>query len=425
MKDRAVAFHPFAYLAAFGLSGAMSGMLMCVNTLLMLDRGLSLAQVALGLSLLSITQVLLEDPSGMLGDLYGRKRIWMAAMLVRLCYLPLFLFASGPVLLAGYVCNGAGNALNSGALDAMYLENWMHTRGKETLARGTALQQAVQYGSQAVGALLGGCLSTMKLFRPYSANILACAALCTAGLLVAFFAIPADGAAHRARTGTFFLGSIASGFYVQARQTVRLAKASPLVLLCLLGILPYGFAGIGVEGYWQPRLLELLNGAQPGILLGIFSCTSMGGVIIGGFLADRLVRRAGTARARIALFLFVRLAMTALLAALAAALQVPLMLAFYIAYYLALGMYACVDSVLVQSETPDEVRGTVMSAESLMQMMGAWLGTGAASLWLGNGSITGLWLLCAAVLAGGTALCLVPVWLLHRVKPAEKPLQNV
>lgn len=151
----------------------------------------------------------------------------------------------------------------------------------------------------------------------------------------------------------------------------------------------------------------------------------MGGVIIGGFLADRLVRRAGTARARIALFLFVRLAMTALLAALAAALQVPLMLAFYIAYYLALGMYACVDSVLVQSETPDEVRGTVMSAESLMQMMGAWLGTGAASLWLGNGSITGLWLLCAAVLAGGTALCLVPVWLLHRVKPAEKPLQNV
>ena len=103
MKDRAVAFHPFAYLAAFGLSGAMSGMLMCVNTLLMLDRGLSLAQVALGLSLLSITQVLLEVPSGMLGDLYGRKRIWMAAMLVRLCYLPLFLFASGPVLLAGYV----------------------------------------------------------------------------------------------------------------------------------------------------------------------------------------------------------------------------------------------------------------------------------------------------------------------------------
>ena len=81
MKDRAVAFHPFAYLAAFGLSGAMSGMLMCVNTLLMLDRGLSLAQVALGLSLLSITQVLLEVPSGMLGDLYGRKRIWMACLL--------------------------------------------------------------------------------------------------------------------------------------------------------------------------------------------------------------------------------------------------------------------------------------------------------------------------------------------------------
>ena len=80
MKNKAAAFHPFAYLAAFGISGAMGGMLMCVNTLLMLDRGLSLAQVALGLSLFSITQVLLEVPSGMLGDLYGRKRIWITCL---------------------------------------------------------------------------------------------------------------------------------------------------------------------------------------------------------------------------------------------------------------------------------------------------------------------------------------------------------
>ena len=315
MKNKAAAFHPFAYLAAFGISGAMGGMLMCVNTLLMLDRGLSLAQVALGLSLFSITQVLLEVPSGMLGDLYGRKRIWMAAMLVRLCYLPLFLFASGPILLAGYVGNGAANALNSGTLDAMYLENWLHARGKKTLARGTALQQAVQYGSQAAGALLGGGLSTLKFFRPYSVNILACTALCVTGLLVAVFAIPADGAARR---GTFSPRGIAAGFCAQAGQTVRLAKASPLVLLCLLSVLPYGFAGIGIEAYWQPRLLELLNGAQPGILLGVFSCTAMGGVTASGFLAGKLVRRANTTRRRVALFLAIRAALTALLAALGA-----------------------------------------------------------------------------------------------------------
>lgn len=422
MKNKAAAFHPFAYLAAFGISGAMGGMLMCVNTLLMLDRGLSLAQVALGLSLFSITQVLLEVPSGMLGDLYGRKRIWMAAMLVRLCYLPLFLFASGPILLAGYVGNGAANALNSGTLDAMYLENWLHARGKKTLARGTALQQAVQYGSQAAGALLGGGLSTLKFFRPYSVNILACTALCVTGLLVAVFAIPADGVARR---GTFSPRGIAAGFCAQAGQTVRLAKASPLVLLCLLSVLPYGFAGIGIEAYWQPRLLELLNGAQPGILLGVFSCTAMGGVTASGFLAGKLVRRANTTRRRVALFLAIRAALTALLAALAIVLSVPVYLALYITYYLTLGMYACVDSVLVQSETPDEVRGTVMSAQSLLQMVGAWLGTGAAGLWLGHGSIPGLWLLCAAVLAGGTAACLVPVWLLRRAKCRAKPLQNV
>ena len=172
MKNKAAAFHPFAYLAAFGISGAMGGMLMCVNTLLMLDRGLSLAQVALGLSLFSITQVLLEVPSGMLGDLYGRKRIWMAAMLVRLCYLPLFLFASGPILLAGYVGNGAANALNSGTLDAMSLENWLHARGKKNAcprhgpAAGCAVRQPGRRG--AAGRRPQHSEIFPPLFRQYS-----------------------------------------------------------------------------------------------------------------------------------------------------------------------------------------------------------------------------------------------------------------
>ena len=128
---------------------------------------------------------------------------------------------------------------------------------------------------------------------------------------------------------------------------------------------------------------------------------------------------------RLPVYISCGLSAVALLAALAIVLSVPVYLALYITYYLTLGMYACVDSVLVQSETPDEVRGTVMSAQSLLQMVGAWLGTGAAGLWLGHGSIPGLWLLCAAVLAGGTAACLVPVWLLRRAKCRAKPLQNV
>ena len=105
----------------------------------------------------------------------------------------------------------------------------------------------------------------------------------------------------------------------------------------------------------------------------------------------------------------------------------PVYLELYITYYLTLGMYACVDSVLVQSETPgNEVRGTVMSAQSLLQMVGAWLSTGGGRAVAGpRASVPGLWLLCAAVLAGGTAACLVPVWLLRRAKRRAKPLQNV
>lgn len=121
-----------------------------------------------------------------------------------------------------------------------------------------------------------------------------------------------------------------------------------------------------------------------------------------GFLAGKLVRRANTTRRRVALFLAIRTALTALLAALAIVLSVPVYLALYITYYLTLGMYACVDSVLVQSETPDEVRGTVMTRKACCRWWAPGWAQGRPGLWLGHGSIPGLWLLCAAVLAGGT-----------------------
>lgn len=423
MKPHSQSFQPAPYLAAFGISGAMSGMLMCVSTLLALSRGLSLSQVALGLFLLSAFQVVFEVPSGMLGDLYGRKRVWAAAMALRLIYLPVFLFGHGAVLLVCYVCNGICNALNSGTLDAMYLENWLHARGSRRLSFGTALQQAVQFGSQSVGALLGGAWSTVPFFRPYSANILCCMVLCIGCLALVARMIPPDPGAQR--SGRLSRCNLVRGFARQIRHTARLSGKMPVVLFCLLCALPYGFAAIGVEGYWQPQLLQLLNGQTPGILLGVFSCAAMTGVMAGGFAADILVRHTHAVRSRILVYLSIRALSAALIAAMALTTHAGLFFAEYTAYYLLLGMFACVDSVLLQAQTPDEVRGTVMSAENLMQMTGAMLGTMAAEPWLNGGSVCGLWLILAAGLAVGTGVCLLPVRLVACRKKRSNLLQNV
>ena len=422
MKPYPQDFQPSTYLAAFGISGAMSGMLMCINTLLAMSRGLSLSQIALGFFLLSFFQVVFEVPSGMLGDLYGRKRVWVAAMILRLIYLPIFLFGHGIIVLLCYACNGICNALNSGTLDAMYLENWLHARGNQRLSFGTALQQAVQFGSQATGALLGGALSTISFFRPYTANLLISIALCASCLAMVAHRIPSDtGTRHGSPLS---LRGLAHGFSGQITRTLRLAGTLPLVLFCLLCVLPYGFSCIGVEGYWQPRLLDLLHGQEPGMLLGMFSCAAMVGVVMGGFAADKLIRRTHTARAQAVWYLAIRITAAFLIAVMALTVHIEYFFLGYAAYYLLLGMFTCVDSVLLQAQTPDEVRGTVMSAENLMQMTGAMAGTAVCSFWLGSGSIPGLWLFLSAAMAGGTCLCLVPVWAIQR-RHQRKPLQNV
>ncbi|MFQ7158158.1 MAG: hypothetical protein ACLRPX_00370 [Ruthenibacterium sp.] len=123
--------------------------------------------------------------------------------------------------------------------------------------------------------------------------------------------------------------------------------------------------------------MELLNGAQPGILLGVFSCTAMGGVTASGFRRASLCG-GQTPHAGAVLFLAIRAALTALLAALAIVLRSGIPCAVY---HLPDAGHVCLCGQCAGAKR-DAGRSarTVMSAQSLLQMVGAWLGWGGRAV---------------------------------------------
>ena len=169
---------PWAYLASFGMSGFSLGLTTCINTLIFLSRGLSLSLFSLAIGLNFITVMTLEMPSGIAGDLWGRKRVWMISRVMTLASLACYTFGNVPVVLLGSVLSGAGIAFSSGTLDALYMERWMHQRGEKTLGNAQMWYSTVQYSCQAMGSLTGGLLSSFSFWNvSYGINLTAAFAL--------------------------------------------------------------------------------------------------------------------------------------------------------------------------------------------------------------------------------------------------------
>lgn len=390
------------YAAYFAAGGLSNGFTLSVSTLLLLARGLSLVQVSLAVALQSLVSVALEMPSGMAGDLWGRKKVWLASRAAFAVSLGLYLAASGPLVFLAVLCNGVSNALASGTVDAMFYDAWLADRGQGTLSKANLLRTALSTGGTALGALAGGLLSGVAFLRPYTANLLAVAAaqaLCLAAVL----ALPGDTARKAPGAGGSGgrMAAALAALAGQAKDTGRAALESPGLLISLSGAVLLGFVIPGPQLYWQPRLEELAGGAGLGVLLGVLSCVSQLGAIAGSLLNVQLAK---AVKSPMACYFLSRLALLGALTGLARAGSTAALAAWFVAYYLLLGMHAGADDVLLQAGAAGGVRGSVIGMQNLLTYAGITAAQLAAAALVETG-IPFLWGVQAAVLAGGTVLC--------------------
>jgi len=132
-----------------------------VFVLLMLERGLSLAQIGLGTAAQGVVMLFLELPSGGLADALGRKPVLILATLFSIAAMSLLLVADTVWLLAIVsALQGVFRALDSGPLEAWFIDASLAADRDVDIEHGLSRQNVVICTSIGLGAMLGGLIGS-------------------------------------------------------------------------------------------------------------------------------------------------------------------------------------------------------------------------------------------------------------------------
>ena len=362
------------------------------------SRGFTLGQVGLFYGLYSLTVALLEVPSGTLADVWGRKRTVLLACAFLTAAQLVLLWAFSPALLLGWaLLYGAGRALASGALEAWFVDRVQEAAPQTDLQPLFARAATIELSALTLGTLFGGALPQLfaglpadAVLSPLSVTLLASVAV--KGVLVGVIvygvreskAVKTDRPAYRAIFTDAF----------------TLSLRSPALRLLLLGGLLGGFAGAGLETFWQPRFAALLGPET--LLLSAILAGSFGAGVLGNVVSVPLVR---LVRGRLA-----RLAALSLgvggLGLVALALQtraLPAVLLFWFVY-LARGVAGSPVETLLHRNVPGRARAALLSVASLATYVGFFVGSALLGQLAERGSVGAAWGLAGIVLTVSVAV---------------------
>lgn len=280
------------------------GLVVGLFTLLPLERGLDIGATLLALSLMGLVVFALELPTSGFADAMGRRPVLVAAGVVNVGAAVVMLLADS---FAGFALaaalQGVFRALDSGPLEAWYVDTVHATAPGADVDRGLAAQGTVMGASMAVGAVVSGGLVWWHPLPGGSALLLPF--LVWAGLsvvhLAAVLLLMREPVAHLDGTGL--------------RRAAVSARRAPAVVRDGLGLLVRNRvlrALVLVEVFWsvgmvvfesfQPiRLAELVGGEErAGALMGPVAAAGWGAFALGATLAGLASGRIGVARTALA-----------------------------------------------------------------------------------------------------------------------------
>ncbi len=247
-----------------------------------LSLGLSIASVGLFLAVKHLTASILEIPTGIFADLYGRKcSVQVSYLLGGLGALVYYGTSNTTFLILGAVCMGAGFAFHSGAFEALVIDALDLAEDER---RRNYLFSRISIAST-VGTILGGVLGSALAFWDMRAIWLGQGAGFVLLLLIITYCFPQSK--HQQQTPSRrVMDSLrlhASGFFQIAKQHARMRQLFGVGLLIAFATAIYGVT-------W-PLVLTQLH-LSPN-LLGVVSSLAAVAYILGSLLIERLVRTMG------------------------------------------------------------------------------------------------------------------------------------
>ncbi len=352
------------YLAITALFTLSASLIWGINTLFLLDAGLSIFEVFVANAAFTAAMALFEVPTGVVADTRGRRISFLlsAAILAAgtLAYVGVASIEGGVVLfsLAGVIL-GLGFTFYSGAVEAWLVDALRATDHPGELDRVFARSQSVFWASTLVGTVGGGALGQIDLAIPYVAR---------AGLLIAAFFV---GLAMMHDIGftprTLRLRGIVGEMRKVGRAGLTYGWHNRSVRLLVLEAFVVSGFFFWAWYAWQPYFLELLGRNLvwvSGVIAALFS--------LAGILGNSLVGRIAVPGRRRTSILIAGSALTTTAMVTVGAVQifwvaVPVFLLGAVCF----GLMAPVRQTFLHSIIPTSERATLVSFDALMGSLGS------------------------------------------------------
>jgi MFS family permease len=361
------------YFTLAGLYTLSAALIWGVNTLFLLDSGLSFFEVFVVNAAFSAGMVVFEIPTGVIADTLGRRVSFLLSVSVlgitTLMYVGLAQMNAGVVAFALVsVGMGLGFTFYSGAMEAWLVDALTATGYGGLLDRVFARGQQITGAAMLVGTVGGGLLGQIDLSLPYLVR----SGLLAAVFVVAYVVMHDIGFTPRRVTAAELPGEVARN----ARAGVEFGWGQrSLRLLMLAGCVQGAFLMWGFYAS-QPYLLDLL-GSDAVWIAGLVAS----GVALATIAGNQVVRIASQYCGRRTTLLIVAAAVQA-----GAAITMGLTSSFWVALTALLlvmgtmGVTSPVRSAYLHQVVASDQRATVVSFDSMIDNVGGiggQLGLGA------------------------------------------------
>jgi DHA1 family tetracycline resistance protein-like MFS transporter len=392
------------FLLMLGLRWFPVGLMIPVMVLLPLERGLTLAEVGSVAAIQGFTVLLLELPTGGLCDALGRKPVLILASVVNLSAFGLLTVAhSVPAYAAFFFLQGIYRALDSGPLEAWYVDHALATDPDTDIEGGLSRSGVVMGVAVAGGALAGGGMVALGPIGPFSAltgPVLVALAL----QIVALITLLSMMTEERPGRGLPALTASVRGVPTAIAGALRLARGSRVVTALVMVELFWGFGMAAFETLTPVRLSEVFGDPERATaLMGPVGSAAWAASAAGAALVPVLARRIGAPWTGCTL----RIVQGVTVAGLGLAAGPVGLIGAFLLCYAVHGAANPVHAGLLHRQVDGPYRASLLSLNSMVGQPGSALGLATLTAIAAHAGTPAAMLTGAAVLAVAAPLYLV------------------
>lgn len=374
------------------LNSYLSGLLVPILSLLLIDKGATLNNISIILGIYAFTVIVLELPTGIIADVFGRKKSFCLSVIISIMSLITLFFGRGIIFLCiGMILYGFSRALSSGSFDAMFIDYYIDTYGKDKLHNITTRLSVLEALGMSAGALSGGFFPEISntyftSIGTYDLNLIVRIILAVVVAILSFIFIQETKSYEKEERITLKQHIKNSSILISKNSTI----------ICIfISVFSTGFFLSSLETYWQPHFITLLPNDESIGLLGLMAFLYFVAATVGSIASNKIIKKYKFDAKKMYIVFRISLAVVLILTALQT--NVPIFMALYSSIYLLFGMASIPEGVILNSEIPNEIRASVLSVYSLIIQIGGLSGSLLYSILINYISIPKIWMIAASI----------------------------